>query len=376
MKKFLKGLTIVFFVVLIIICGFTFYLIYNNNKDVITEEDVREFQNSDQIINNPYSGFSQLSDEEKATYLRITNEIENLNPDFYLTGNNITEEQLNKITNMILKDHPEYFYVNNFSYRKNYNNLVDSIMITYTGDSETVNQQKQEVENWKNSILAMITPEMSNYEVAKLLHDHLVNNTEYNVSSLNNQNLLSVVEGQQSVCAGYSKAYQYLLNEAGIFATYVSGEANVGPHAWNLVEIDGEYGFVDVTWDDPSFIGNNTPDNFISHQYFGISTDQLSQTRTIDTTYETIPTFNEPNFNYYVREGLSFDLSEPGAYYQIINLLNNIKANGSGSLEVRLANYDQVDQLLNQLSYDPILYSGTITYVTDGISPIINFVIN
>ncbi len=51
----------------------------------------------------------------------------------------------------------------------------------------------------------------------------------------------------ESVCEGYSKAYTMLLAEAGIesYMLYTND------HEWNLVNIDGEYYQVDVTWDDP-----------------------------------------------------------------------------------------------------------------------------
>lgn len=47
-----------------------------------------------------------------------------------------------------------------------------------------------------------------------------------------------------------------MLKTMGIFSNYVTGNAvGRGPHAWNLFsnKMDGEYYYVDATWDDPSF---------------------------------------------------------------------------------------------------------------------------
>ncbi len=375
MKKILKYFTILFILALLVVIGIAGLLLYSNNQNVITKDEVREFQSTGDILNNPLSGFSQLNEEEKAAYLRIINELDNINSEFYLTGNNVTEEEFNKIFNFILKDHPEYFYVNNYQYYKNNDDIVESVIVNYTSDPETISIQQSEVENWKNAILSQITPDMSNYDIARFLHDYIISTTDYDLNAVNNQNLLSVVENQRSVCAGYSKAYQYLLNQAGIFATYVSGNANVGPHAWNLIQIDGEYGWVDVTWDDPSFIGNEQPDNFLSHQYFGLSSDEIRQTRSFDQTYEVISEVAPPSFNYYLKEGLYFDLNNSNAYNQFRQKLIEAKANNLPTLEIKVADMSQVDQLLTELTYDPILFEGTINYINDGINPSITFII-
>ncbi len=58
-----------------------------------------------------------------------------------------------------------------------------------------------------------------------------------------------------AVCDGYSYAYEYLLQQVGVEVTRVGGnagdtEAELMPHSWNLVRLDGEWYEVDPTWDD------------------------------------------------------------------------------------------------------------------------------
>lgn len=55
-------------------------------------------------------------------------------------------------------------------------------------------------------------------------------------------------EDGAAVCFGYAHAYTALCSHAGLFCnTIVAGE-----HAWNLIRLNGEYYYLDVTWMDNS----------------------------------------------------------------------------------------------------------------------------
>lgn len=372
MKSILKYFTILFFIVIFLISIFIFVLFRNNDKNIVTEEDVHTFLNTDEILSNEQSAFSKLSDEEKASYLRISEEIENISSDFYLTGNNTNEEQFNRIYKAILQDHPEYFYVKSIEYAINNEGLVENVDINYTSNKATILKQQEDLENWKNEILSAITPEMTDYDIALYLHDYLVNNTDYNENVANNQNLISVVEEAESVCAGYARAYQYLLNETGIFATFIEGETDLGSHAWNLIQLNDEYGFVDVTWDDPSFIENTSDFNNLRHSYFGLGTEELKVTRTFDGEEITIPM---PSFNYFTHNNLYFDLDDSSSYFRFIEQIRAAKNNEQDTIEIMVKDNSQIDKLLNRLSFDPILNEVKLSYVVDEKFPIINFII-
>lgn len=53
------------------------------------------------------------------------------------------------------------------------------------------------------------------------------------------------------------------MDRAGIPCELISGWAG-GPHAWNIVQIDGEWYHVDTTWDDP--IPNR--EGYVRYEYF------------------------------------------------------------------------------------------------------------
>ena len=86
------------------------------------------------------------------------------------------------------------------------------------------------------------------------MYDPVVDEVDYDESAPDNQNIYSIFVNRQSVCAGYSKATQYLLEQLGVFRTYVTGKTTEGGnHAWNLVKCNGDYYYVDTTWGDPVF---------------------------------------------------------------------------------------------------------------------------
>ena len=56
-----------------------------------------------------------------------------------------------------------------------------------------------------------------------------------------------------AVCEGYAKAFQLLMNAAGVANAYIIGLGNGGGHAWNMAQMDdGYYYYFDVTWNDPT----------------------------------------------------------------------------------------------------------------------------
>lgn len=49
------------------------------------------------------------------------------------------------------------------------------------------------------------------------------------------------------VCDGYAGVFYYMANAVGLHALYDDGWAYGGGHAWNLVQIDGTYYYIDLT---------------------------------------------------------------------------------------------------------------------------------
>lgn len=93
----------------------------------------------------------------------------------------------------------------------------------------------------------LIHPGMTEMEIARTLHDYMVKHYSYNLTSGGEATTMLLTN--QGVCEAYSRVYHLLTKMAGLEAHTVVGVAG-GPHAWNMVRVDGEWYHVDVTWDD------------------------------------------------------------------------------------------------------------------------------
>jgi len=157
--------------------------------------------------------------------------------------------------------------------------IIKDIVIRYTNTKEEADARLAEVNEKIDEIIEKnITPEMTELEKALNLHDYLVLNTSYDL----NQSVPDLYDGYTAydilmcgngVCEGYAQAYNMLLEKAGISSIMVTSDSM--NHAWNLVNIDGEWYHVDVTWDDP------TPDatGRVGHGYFLLSDKAFAQAK-------------------------------------------------------------------------------------------------
>ena len=122
----------------------------------------------------------------------------------------------------------------------------------------------------KAVVAEVIRPGMSDYEKALALHDWLIYHANYDYTFTYYYPDGVLLHGT-GVCQSYALAYEILLQEAGVVSQYVSGSAGGGGHAWNLVKMDGDWYYVDCTWDDP-----NEGGGFENHEYFGLTSEMLS----------------------------------------------------------------------------------------------------
>ena len=103
--------------------------------------------------------------------------------------------------------------------------------------------------------LAQIPAGASDFEKARILHDYLMDNCEYDDDAVGHYDerpeaysAYGALVNKLAVCDGYAKAYRMLCERAGLECLRVLNR----DHAWNLVKVDSEWFHVDCTFDDKS----------------------------------------------------------------------------------------------------------------------------
>lgn len=257
--------------------------------------------------------FGQLSEEEQDLYLEILDALLYYRENVRLST--CDKELISRIFQCVLNDHPEIFYVEGYTYTEyTLGTLLKKITFTgsYSISREEAEQKQIQIESYVNQCLSGMPEGADEYEKVKYVYEYLIHHTDYDASAKDSQNICSVFLERKSVCQGYAKATQYLLNRAGIYSTLVLGQVVGGEgHAWNLVRIDGQYYYVDTTWGDASYqaVGSDYPAGkipTINYDYLCVTTEQMEQTHTFDNVVE-LPDCTATDANYYVREGAYFE---------------------------------------------------------------------
>ena len=109
------------------------------------------------------------------------------------------------------------------------------------------------------------------------VHEWLVQNIAYDREHLSDDvqddhNLRGALLDGTAVCDGYAKTYALTLRKLGITGVLVTSK-DIG-HAWNMVELDGNWYQVDCTWDDP--VDGSDQLGYCMHKHLLCTTEEMN----------------------------------------------------------------------------------------------------
>lgn len=297
--------------------------------------------------------FSTLPVTEQNLYVEmlyaLTHYVEEMEVSTMETG------EIDKIFQCVMLDHPEIFYADGYSFVKY--TLGDRVeKITFSGTYNYTWEEKAArealIEEKIAQIIQGIPQKASDYDKVKYVYEWVIGNTEYDKAAPDNQNICSVFLQSRSVCQGYAKAAQVLLQRVGIPATLVTGTVGNGEgHAWNLVRADNAWYYLDATWGDASYLfqsgeqtmGQKVPE--INYDYLCVTTKELLRTHSFSDLIP-LPDCQAMEDNYYVREGAWFQEAD---WKQLKTLVERYYSEGRETLTLKCANEGVYQEMINQL---------------------------
>lgn len=300
--------------------------------------------------------YHQLSSIEQKDYLRMVAGLREFSTNF--TFDSLDSQSLSKVYAAVSFDYPEFYWLSEAKGEIDFSNYTYPLEVkeTYTKLQELGNQVVSQV------------PAGSDYDKIKFLYDYIITTADYNKAALSNeeltwqnQSIRSVFLENSSVCAGYSRAFQFLAQKIGIKTVYVAGDiaAYDLPHAWNLVEIDGHYYPVDTTWGDPVFeseVGQNVS-HTIDYSYLCMPRELFEETHTAWTGFHkadagefAYPELADKDLGYYVLNGGYFETYDRNQIASYV--ASKFEERQQITISMQFATREAYDQFLAELESD------------------------
>lgn len=256
--------------------------------------------------------YQQLSEAEQTVYRELLQGVQDMEECVLLHAGR--DDQPAKVYEYLLYDRSELFWCDGSSRMTVYDSYTE-FYPGYTCTADIRDQRQAEIDAAVEACIGGADAGAPEYDRIKYVFEYIVNTVDYDEDAPDNQNIYSALVGKRSVCAGYSRAAQYLLGKLGIETIYVVGTVEEqGAHAWNIVNCDGKYYQMDVTFADPVFYsaesGEMLPENVINYDYLCCTDSEIAvdHVQSSETAY---PVCDQEDLNYYRMNGMYYDSFDP-----------------------------------------------------------------
>ncbi len=257
--------------------------------------------------------YNQLTATQKKYYNSLVTAIEAKNSNIIYSDLSSSREVL-MCYFAVRWDHPEYFYVGQqYGYTTS---MPYGMRLTYSFTENEIDRMNGDIKNSLQDLVDYVgDTDYTDYELELMVHDYLINQLDYDYSAASSGdttvypyawNVYGGLVSDLCVCEGYAEAFMLCLKMFGINTGVATGSV----HMWNFIELDGEYYYVDPTWDD-------TGDD-VYYRYFNITYAEAESAHPFYPDYSEAAdnsvfsgTFNlnapiatATKYNYYIYESV------------------------------------------------------------------------
>ncbi len=310
------------------------------DSDQYTIEEYRNFQN--ELSSKTYFYYHNLTEEQKKAYVAI-----------YCTAFDydesckvkLSEAELRTVVDAVIDDNSKLFWLTgNYTYTVTEEYV--EIVYEYRFDEDEINNVLINLENKIESIISGMPELATDFEKELYLHDYICDNTIYDISTIGTTGQSahgSLLDGR-TVCEGYARAMQLLLDEVGIRNYLIRGKAlgdnGYEAHMWNIVEIDGCNYHLDPTWNDGAFTDSQ------GYFYFNVPDTYIMKTHTDFSIQNTGCMYNGANYfaqmNTYVKTFTGFN--------SLVDATVNVLSTGKNEVEFLFENGSDYKRALSEIS--------------------------
>lgn len=257
-------------------------------------------------------------------------------------------------------------------------NGEDVLAVTYSYDVAKNASHQAAIDTKANEIVAStIKDGMSTEDKIMALWDYLENNTEYDHAACENAeannfevtdpsfedsfNAYGILCNNVGVCQSYSYAFHILADKAGVDCMTLTGVMNGNlPHAWNVVDIDGQWYWIDTT--------NNMNTSGIPYLLYQTSYDTatgagytIDQEFALDSDIPEVYTTDNSKDWWYQHNLMARSLGEVTTLFQ-----SNYAGLEPGQLLAVKVTFDTTEQQALEAAVTGIINSGlTIDEIVD-----------
>jgi hypothetical protein len=219
-----------------------------------------------------YPYYNMLDEKSKALYRQVYANAMDLNAAFKPVEQ-MGMLEIENVISSVAYDHPELFWLDTTFYTEyDFSGTAIKLELTFYERLGDIGSARLEFDAAAEAVVAAAATLPTTIEKEAFVHNYLADKLTYKHNSLD-QSAYSGIVDNYTVCAGYAKSFQYLMQRLGVPTYLCVGRGANELHAWNVINLDGAYYNVDCTWDDQDpviydFFNVNDDDNYYHTRMF------------------------------------------------------------------------------------------------------------